>query len=264
MLSLNPTVFLVDPDAAARGSLEAVIRRAGCTNETLGSAGSLLTRPPFPVPSCLVLDISLLDLGGFDLLRRLATERKETPIIAIASHGDIPMIVRAMKAGAVEFLMKPLTDAALLPAIRYALAQSRAVLDQMAVLRELRNRYDSLSAREREVMARVAAGDMNKRIGAALGISEITVKAHRSKVMGKMRAESVAELVGMALRLELAAVPTTTPPTVRSVQWQWQDAPNATRSTSHARIRCRPLIPTHGARHASRRRHLMALGQTRG
>jgi len=261
MLSLNPTVFLVDPDAAARASLEAVIRRAGCTNETLGSAGSLLMRPPFPVPSCLILDISLLNLGGFDLVRRLVTERKETPIIAIANHGDIPMIVRVMKAGAVEFLMKPLTDEALLPAIRYALARSRAVLDQMAVVRELRNRYDSLSAREREVMARVVTGDLNKRIGAALGISEITVKAHRCKVMRKMRAESVAELVAMALRLDLTAVPTSTPPTVTSVQWPWHDAPNALRTTPSARIRCSPLITTYGAR---RRRYLTALGQTRG
>jgi FixJ family two-component response regulator len=196
MLTLNPTVFVVDHDAAVRASLEAVIRRAGWTNEALESARMLLTRPPFPAPSCLVVDISSFDLAGFDLLRRLATERTETPIIAIANHGDIPVIVRVMKAGAADFLTKPLADEAVLPAVRSVLARSRAVLDQMTVLRELRSRYDSLSTREREVMTQVVAGNVNKRIGAALGISEITVKAHRGKVMRKMRAESVAELVG--------------------------------------------------------------------
>lgn len=216
MLTLNPTVVLVDADAAVRTSLAAVVRGVGCNCETLESAGMLLARPPLPVPSCLVLDIGTADLDGIDLLRRLAAERKETPIIAIANQGDIPMSVRAMKAGAAEFLMKPLTDEALLPAIRYALARSSAVLDQMAVLREFRRRYDSLSCREREVMTRVVAGDLNKRIAAALAISEITVKAHRGKVMRKMRAESLAELVTIAVRLELPTVPATAPAAIRS------------------------------------------------
>lgn len=218
MLTLNPTVFVVDRDAAVRASLGAVIRRAGWSTEILGSAETLLARPPLPAPSCVVLDIGHPDLAGFDLLRRLAAERTETPSIAIADHSDIPMTVRAMKAGATEFLMKPLADDALLPAIRYALARSGAVLDRMTQLRELRRRYDSLSGREREVMTRVVAGDLNKRIGAALGISEITVKAHRGKAMRKMRADSLAELVGMALRLELPTAPAATMPAMTSTR----------------------------------------------
>ena len=206
MLTLKPTVFIVEPDKAARASVEHMISRSGWTAATLGSAAMLLALPPLTAPSCLVVDVDLPELVGFDLLRRLTAERSETPIVAVANRSDIPLTVRTMKAGAVEFLTKPLADAALLPAIRYALARSRVVLDQLAELCELVARYESLSGREREVMARVVSGDLNKRIGAALGISEITVKAHRGNVMRKMRAESLPELVRMALRLEIAPV----------------------------------------------------------
>jgi FixJ family two-component response regulator len=209
MLPLNPTVFVVDPDASVRASLEAVIRPAGWTPETFASAAAFLARRAPMGPSCLVVEITLPELDGFDLLRRIAADRKETPIIAVADHGDIPMTVRVMRAGAVEFLMKPLADDVLLTAVGHALARSRATLDREAESLELRRRYDSLSGREREVMARVVAGHPNKRIGAALGISEITVKAHRGQAMRKMRAESLAELVMMAMRLRLPPVPTT-------------------------------------------------------
>ena len=209
MLQLNPTVFVVDPDVSVRASLEAVIRRAGWTPETFASAGEFLTRPRPMVPSCLVLEIALPDLAGFDLLRHMSADRKETPIIVMTGQGDIPMTVQAMKAGAVEFLMKPLADEVLLAAVRQAIARSRAVLDQEAELLELRARHASLSDREREVMARVVAGYLNKRVAAALGISEITVKAHRGKAMRKMGADSLAALVAMAMKLGLSLVPST-------------------------------------------------------
>ena len=207
MLHLNPTVFIVDPDASVRSSLERLIRRAGWVPETFADAGDLVARRPLPVPSCLVLEIALPDLTGFEVLRSIAADRKETPIIALVGQGDIPLTVRAMKAGAAEVLTKPLATGVLLPAIDNALARSRAVLAQEAELRELRKRHDSLSGREREVMAGVVAGHLNKRVGAALGISEITVKAHRGKVMRKMEADSLAELVTMAIRLGLSVVP---------------------------------------------------------
>jgi FixJ family two-component response regulator len=209
MLNLNPTVFIIDPDASVRASLEAVIRRAGWTPDTFASAGGFLTRQRRMVPSCLVLEVALPDLDGVDLVRRMAAERKETPIIALAGQGDVPMTVRAMKAGAADVLTKPLADAVLLPAIGHALARSRAVLAHEADLRELRKRHDSLSDREREVMGQVVAGHLNKRIAAALGISEITVKAHRGKAMRKMGADSLAKLVTMAMRLRLPPVSST-------------------------------------------------------
>ena len=209
MLQLNPTVFIVDPDPSVRSSLEPLIRRAGWVPETFADAGGLLARRALPVPSCVVLEIALPDLTGLDLLRSIAADRKETPIIALVGQGDIPLTVRAMKAGAVEVLTKPLPADVLVPAIDNALARSRVVLAQEAELRELRKRHDSLSGREREVMAGVVAGHLNKRIGATLGISEITVKAHRGKVMRKMAADSLAELVTMAMRLGLTSVPGT-------------------------------------------------------
>ena len=219
MLPLNPTVFVVDRDASVRASLEAVIRLAGWTPETYASAGAFLARRAPAGPSCLVVEIALPELDGFDgfdLLRRIATDRKETPIVAVAGRSDIPMTVRAMTAGAVDVLMKPLADDVLLTALGHALARSRATLDREAESVELRSRYDSLSVREREVMGQVVAGHLNKRTGAALGISEITVKAHRGRVMRKMGAKSLPELVLMAMRLRLPPAPVSTTPQVTS------------------------------------------------
>ena len=208
----DPTVFVVDPDASVRASLESVIHRAGWTPETFASAGAFLARRPSLGPSCLLLDVALPNLAGLDLLRRLGAEFGATPVIATASQSDVPTTVRAMRAGAAEFLVKPLADDEVLAAVRHALACSRAALEREAELREFRKRHASLSGREREVMARVVAGHLNKRIAAALGISEITVKAHRGKVMRKMRSDSLAELVIMALKLGIPPLPAVTPP----------------------------------------------------
>jgi FixJ family two-component response regulator len=209
MPTLNPTVFVVDPDVPSRASLEAVIRRAGWASASFASAAEFLALPPLRVPSCLVLDIAPPDLTGLELLRQIAADRKETPIIAVIGQDDVPMTVRAMKAGAVDLLVKPPADDALLTVVRHAVACSRAVLDREADLLELRRRYASLSGREREVMARVVAGHPNKRVGAALGICEGTVKAHRGRIVRKMGAESLPELVTMARRLGLPPVPMT-------------------------------------------------------
>jgi len=216
MLNLAPTVFVVDPDASLRASLETVIRRAGLFPRTYHSAAELLAHPPRLGPSCLMLAVGVFDLVGLDALRRIAAERKDTPIIVVAAESDIPMTVLAMKAGAAEFLLKPLADEELLTAVHHAVARSRTSLSRKAEVWELRSRYESLSAREQQVMARVVAGHLNKRIGAALGISEITVKAHRGRVMHKMGAESLAELVTMAMRLELPPVAAMTSPIVSS------------------------------------------------
>ena len=212
MLNLTPTVFVVDPDASVRAPLETVIRRAGLSSRTHRSAGEFLAHPPLMGPKCLVLAVAAFDLVALDALRRIAAKRKNTPIIVVAAESDIPMTVLAMKAGAVEFLLKPLADLELLGAIEHAVARSNAALSREAEVRELRARYESLTAREQQVMARVVAGHLNKRIGAALGISEITVKAHRGRVMHKMSADSLAELVIMAMRLELPPVSAMTPP----------------------------------------------------
>jgi FixJ family two-component response regulator len=201
----TPIVFVVDDDVSVRESLDLLIRTAGWQPETYDSARTFLARPHALVPSCLVLDVSLPDLNGLDLQQRLGPERTDLPIIFITGHGDVPMTVRAMKAGAVEFLTKPFGDDVLLDAIAGALDRSRAALDRQAELRGVQDRYATLSQREREVMALVVAGLLNKQIGGKLGISEITVKAHRGKVMRKMRAGSVADLVKMAARLDVGA-----------------------------------------------------------
>ena len=200
----KPIVFVVDDDISVRESLELLIGSAGWRPETCASAQEFLARPRALVPSCLVLDVSLPGLNGLDLQRRVAAERPDMPIIFITGHGDVPMTVRAMKAGAVEFLTKPFGDEVLLGAIRHAIERSRAALDREAELRALQDCYASLTPRERQVMALVVAGRLNKQVGGELGISEITVKAHRGKVMRKMKANSLADLVKMAAQLRLA------------------------------------------------------------
>jgi len=207
MLPTTPIVFVVDDDVSVRESLELLIQTEGWQPETFASAQEFLARPRAPVPSCLVLDVSMPDLNGLELQQRLAPDRGDMPIIFITGHGDIPMSVRAMKAGAIEFLTKPFGDEALLNAIGHAIERSQAALDQEAGVREVRDRYASLSAREREVMVLVVSGLLNKQVGGELGISEITVKAHRGRVMRKMKADSLADLVKMAARLQLAPIP---------------------------------------------------------
>ena len=196
-------VFVVDDDVSVRESLELLIKFAGWQPETFASAEEFLARPRTVTPSCLVLDVSLPDLNGLELQKLIATDRLDMPIIFITGHGDVPMTVQAMKAGAVEFLTKPFDDEVLLSAIRHAIKRSAAVLDDQAEIYALRSSYESLTPRERDVMGLVVAGMLNKQIGLKLGISEITVKAHRGKVMQKMKADSVASLVKTAVRLGL-------------------------------------------------------------
>jgi FixJ family two-component response regulator len=196
-------VLVVDDDISVRESLELLLRHEGFDVEAFASAQDFLRRPPVTVPSCLVLDISLPGLNGLDLQKLVAVERHEMPIIFITGHGDIPMTVQAMKAGAQEFLTKPFSDEILLNAVRHALIRSKALLDRSAEILALKARYSCLSPREREVMALVVAGLPNKQVGSELGISEITVKAHRGSMMRKMKVESLAELVSIATRLRL-------------------------------------------------------------
>jgi FixJ family two-component response regulator len=199
-----PTVFVVDDEVAVRESLESLICAAGWQPETFASAHEFLARPRVLAPTCLVLDVTLPDLNGLDLQERIAVDRIDMPIIFITGHGNVPMTVRAMKAGAVEFLTKPFRGDVLLSAIRHALERSQATLQHEAEIRPLRDRYALLSRREREVMTLVVCGRLNKQVGSELGISEITVKAHRGRVMEKMEADSLAHLVNIAARLRLA------------------------------------------------------------
>ncbi len=199
----EPIVFVVDDDVSVRESLELLIKFAGWQPETFASATEFLARPRTTIPNCLVLDVSLPDLNGLELQKLIASERGDMPIIFITGHGDVPMTVQAMKGGAVEFLTKPFDDEILLSAIRHAIKRSAAVLADQAEIVALRSCHESLTPRERDVMSLVVAGMLNKQIGLKLDISEITVKAHRGKMMQKMKTGSVADLVKTAVRLGL-------------------------------------------------------------
>jgi FixJ family two-component response regulator len=201
------TVFIVDDDVSVRESLELLIGSAGWQAEIFASAEEFLSRPRLHGPSCLILDVNLPDLNGLELQRRIALDRIDMPIIFITGYGDVPMTVRAMKAGAIEFLTKPFENDVLLGAIQGAIERSHAALAQEAEMQVLRTCYALLSRREREVMGLVVSGLLNKQVGFELGISEITVKAHRGSVMRKMAADSLADLVTMAARLRLSPMP---------------------------------------------------------
>ena len=199
-----PIVFVVDDDISVRESLEAFLRLEGWHTEIFESAQQFLARPKPITPSCLILDVNLPDLNGLDLQERLAPDRVEMPIIFLTGFGDVPMTVKAMKAGAAEFLTKPFNDEVLLAAVRAAIERSRAALASEGEKHALQARFQSLSGREREVMTLVVRGLLNKQVGGELDISEITVKAHRGKVMQKMAAKSFADLVNMAAKLGLS------------------------------------------------------------
>jgi FixJ family two-component response regulator len=207
MSDATPIVFVVDDDVSVRESMEALIRCEGWQSEMFASAQEFLDYPRVLIPNCLVLDVSLPGLNGLALQRLVAGKRTDMPIIFVTGYGDVPMTVQAMKAGAAEFLTKPFNDEVLLTAIRSALERSRVALGAEAEMQALRNRYASLSQRERQVMVLVVSGLLNKQVGGELGISEITVKAHRGRVMQKMKADSLADLVKMDARLRPARVP---------------------------------------------------------
>jgi len=200
-----PVVFVVDDDVSVRESLELLIRQLGWQVETFISAHDFLAYPRVSVPGCLILDVQLPGLNGLALQKRIAGERAHLPIIFITGHGDVPMSVEAMKGGAAEFLTKPFDDQVLVDAIQDAIERSRRALELENELRRLRDCYSSLTPRERQVMALVVTGLLNKQVGGELGLSEITVKAHRGQVMRKMKARSLADLVNMAAKLNLSS-----------------------------------------------------------
>jgi FixJ family two-component response regulator len=201
----RPTVFVVDDDASVREAVRSLLRSVGLRVETFGTAQEFLSSPCNSSPGCLVLDVRLPEIGGLELQHQLAQRNLHIPIIFITGHGDIPMSVRAIKAGALEFLTKPFRDQDLLDVVQQAIDQDRRARQQRAEIAELRQRYEGLSPREREVMALVARGLPNKQIAGTLGTSEATVKLHRGRSMQKMQAASLADLIRMAEKLAIPA-----------------------------------------------------------